>query len=257
MNVVHNPIPLIAIPANVRPPAPELPLTYHGVAENFLRPLYEYLGFQPLIVPATPTRDFSHLLDMCDGVLLTGAVSNIAPEHYGAENEDPDQRFDPARDALTLPFIRAVVDAGIPLLGICRGMQELNVAFGGSLVQRLHMLPNVIEHRGWVKFQTPEERRAHIAHGMKVEAGGLLERILPAMEFMVNSLHGQGVGRVGKGLRIEAKAPDDTVEAISVEGAAFALGVLWHPEWNYDDNPTSLAIFDNFGKAVLEYAASK
>lgn len=243
-------IPLIGIPANVRNVGT---FDYHGVAKQFVAPLIDYLGFQPVIIPDLPTsHDNAPLLDILDGVLLTGSVSNIHPSIYDAEVEG-DQSFDEKRDALSLPLIRACVARGIPLFGICRGMQEINVAFGGSLIQALHMHPKYIEHRGWVKYQTPADMRAHHAHSVTVTPGGLLHKITKAEGFMVNSLHAQGIDKLGDGITIEAVAEDNSVEAISVASAAtFTLGTLWHPEWLYDTTPASVAIFDAFGAAVWQ-----
>lgn len=244
--------PIIGIPANVRNIKPKTEShVYHGVAQSFMAPLLDHLGFQPMIIPASSTPyDNNRLLDILDGVLLTGADYNIHPSRYGAEVEG-EQQFDPARDAVTLPLIRACASRGIPLLGICRGMQEINVAFGGTLVQSLHNKGGYIEHRGWKKFESEADMRRHQAHDVAVVKGGMLHQATKLDHFMVNSLHEQGLGKLGEGVIAEAHADDKSVEAISVPTAkAFMLGVLWHPEWYYADTPASLGIFDAFGAAA-------
>lgn len=250
------PVPLIAIPANVRPFGSVEPFIYQGIGENFMRPLIEMLGFQPVILP-TMGQPLAHdrLLSQFDGVLLTGAIANIHPSVYGQEVQG-EQEFDPQRDAVTLPLVRKAVALGLPLLGICRGMQEINVAHGGSMVQQLHEHGGkYLEHRHWKVGKTPEEMRSHTAHSVAIQPGGLLAGLLGANDIMVNSLHGQGVvpAGVGTGLHIEAIAPDGTVEAVSVKDAkSFALGTLWHPEWFFDTTPASQAIFKAYGAAVIE-----
>lgn len=248
-------VPLIGIPANMRNVGT---FDYHGVAKQFIAPLIDFLGFQPVIIPDLPTsHDNAPLLKMLDGVLLTGSVSNIHPSIYAAEVEG-EQSFDNKRDALSLPLIRACVARGIPLLGICRGMQEINVAFGGTLIQALHNQPGHIEHRGWVKYKTPDEMRAHQAHRVTVTAGGLLHRVTGLDGFGVNSLHEQGLGKLGAGITVEAVAEDNSVEAISVADArAFVLGTLWHPEWLYESTPASQAIFRAFGTAATARNAAR
>ena len=162
---------------------------------------------------------------------------------------EPDTLHDPARDATALPLIRAAIDAGVPVLAICRGMQELNVAYGGTLHQRLHATTGFDDHRE--RPADPLERQYGPAHVVRFAPGGLLQRVARgAQEATVNSLHDQGIAQLGAGLVVEASAPDGLVEAVSVRGAhAFALGVQWHPEWRYAEQPLSRDIFAAFGAA--------
>lgn len=192
-----------------------------------------------------------------DGVLLTGSYSNIEPHHYSGAASEEGTLHDPQRDATTLPLIRAAVGRGVPLLGICRGFQEMNVAFGGSLHQAVHQVDGRMDHRE-PDYEGMEAQYAS-AHRVQLAPGGMLSAILGGVaEIAVNSLHAQGVDRLGKGLVVEARAPDGLVEAFRVEGAAgFAVAVQWHPEWRVSENPQSMALFKAFGDACRAYSAER
>lgn len=198
-----------------------------------------------LAAPADPAP----LLAAASGVLVTGSRSNVHPDEYGGGDEAAAEPFDRARDRTTLPLIRAALREGVPLLAICRGIQELNVALGGTLHAELHELPERDDHRGG--SDTDMDRRFALAHDVEVEPGGVLASILGAGPVTVNSVHRQGLDRLAPGLAVEARAPDGTVEAVSVEGArAFALGVQWHPEyWVRSDGP-SRAVLEAFAAAA-------
>jgi len=172
----------------------------------------------------------------------------VHPRHFGETVHDAALPLDPERDRWTLPLIRCALDLGVPLLGICRGFQEVNVALGGSLHQAVHEQPGHRDHR-----DAPDaalDVAYGPAHPVEVASGGLLARITGRTHFDVNSLHGQGVHRLATGLRVEARAPDGLVEAFSVPASgAFALCVQWHPEWQPDANPVSKALFEAFGAA--------
>jgi putative glutamine amidotransferase len=206
-------------------------------------------GALPLLIPATDTPlEFASLLAAVDGLLFTGAPSNVAPFHYGASLR-PGTALDEARDATTLPLLRAAIGAGMPLLAICRGFQELNVALGGSLHQHVHEIPGRLDHR------EPRDAAPDVeygpAHAIAITQGGLLARLSGLAEAMVNSLHHQGVDRLAPDLTIEARAPDGQIEAVSLPGAkAFLLGVQWHPEWAFAEYPLSRAIFAGFGASL-------
>ncbi|MRV73471.1 gamma-glutamyl-gamma-aminobutyrate hydrolase family protein [Duganella sp. FT92W] len=187
------------------------------------------------------------LLDMADGVMLTGSPSNVHASLYGQDVRDPALPQDRARDATTLPLIRAALQRGLPLLAICRGFQEVNVALGGTLHQAVHDVPGMNDHRE--NKDAPLEQQYAPAHKVALQAGGLLERLLDVRDIMVNSLHGQGIARLAPGLQVEAVAGDGLVEAFSVAGAPFALAVQWHPEWQVADNPVSMRLFTAFGDA--------
>lgn len=208
-------------------------------------------GALPIAVPRAEPDEIEALLDLADGVLLSGSVSNVDPGHYDEAVRDPTLPLDPVRDAWTLPLVRRVVARRMPLLAICRGAQEVNVALGGSLHQAVHEVGPYADHRA------PEKRAVEVqygpAHAVQVQGGGWLERIGFTPEFVVNSVHGQGLNRLAPGLRVEATAPDGLVEAYSVDGAGFALGVQWHPEWQAAGNPVSLRLLQAFGEAVRQY----
>jgi putative glutamine amidotransferase len=198
--------------------------------------------------------DPGDLFDHLDGILLTGGPSNVAPHHYGGAPSRPETVLDPQRDATTLPLIRAAVERAMPLLAICRGFQELNVAFGGSLHQHLHEVPGRIDHRRDRAATFPEQYAPR--HPVALTPGGELAGLSGALEIEVNSLHAQGIDRIGEGLVVEAVAPDGTIEAARVEGAAaFAIGVQWHPEWRVLEKPDYAALFAAFGEATRERAA--
>jgi putative glutamine amidotransferase len=209
-------------------------------------------GALPLVVPAAPADELDALLDLADGVLLTGSPSNVHPSHYGEEVYDQSLPLDPVRDDWTLPLIPKALARGLPLFAICRGFQEANVALGGSLYQAVQVVPGRQDHRS-DPTQSAEVQYA-ASHRVTVQPGGVLARLLGVAEFSVNSLHGQGVNRLADGLRIEATAPDGLVEAFSVAAApGFSLCLQWHPEWHAATNPVSLQLLQAFGAACQDY----
>jgi putative glutamine amidotransferase len=210
----------------------------------------------PLIVPAMgAATDFEALLALADGVMLTGSASNLHASLYGEALLDPSLPLDAARDATTLPLIRAAIKRGIPLLAICRGFQEMNVALGGSLHQAVHDVAGMADHREH-KDDTLDQQYAP-SHRVLLDPGGRLKQILDGVdEIMVNSLHGQGINRLAAGLVAEARADDGLVEAYRLEDAkGFTLAVQWHPEWRFSENPDSVKLFRAFGDACRAYKA--
>lgn len=209
-------------------------------------------GALPLIAPPVDPDQLGDLLDGVDGVLLTGSPSNVHPSHFDQAVHDPSLPLDPERDAWTLPLARLALQRGVPLLAICRGTQEVNVALGGSLHQAVQEVPGLNDHRD--DDSGTVDRQYAPAHRVDVLAGGLLAEITGLTEFDVNSLHGQGVDRLAPGLRVEAVAPDGLVEAFSLPTApAFNLCVQWHPEWQAATNPVSMQILQAFGAAARNY----
>ena len=231
------------------------PHPFHMAGEKYILAALQGAGGLPLLIPALGAHLSSDaLLEQLDGLLLTGSPSNVEPHHYSGPASAPGTEHDPGRDAITLPLIRGAVERGIPLLGICRGFQEMNVAFGGSLHQRLHEVGSFIEHRE--DTSQPLEVQYGPAHEVRIEPGGLLDRATGCSSAQVNSLHTQGVDRLAPGLQPEAVAPDGLIEAFSVSSAStFALGVQWHPEWKVMENPFYLRIFKAIGDACRVRAA--
>ncbi len=236
--------PVVLLPADVKRIGEHV---FHVAGQKYISAVKDAAGGTPLVMPAIE-HDIDALLAIADGILLTGSVSNVHPSHFSETVYDETLPLDPARDALTLKLIRAAVKAEVPILAICRGFQEMNVAFGGSLHQAVHHVPGMMDHR--------EDKNASLdvqygpAHSVQLVASGMLARITQLTEMTVNSVHGQGVNQLGAGLVADALAPDGLVEALYVKDAAsFALGVQWHPEWKVLDNPAYLAIFKAFGAA--------
>jgi putative glutamine amidotransferase len=189
------------------------------------------------------------LLDRLDGVLFNGSPSNVAPMRYGADFDATPDFHDPERDATTLPLIRAALERGLPILCICRGMQELNVALGGTLYQEVHKIPGRMDHRAG---EGTREELFRIKHNVALT--GELARITGAAEIAVNSLHGQGIDQLAEGLAVEATAPDGTIEAVRVTGAKnFAIAVQWHPEWEVTHFEDRKRLFTAFGEACAAY----
>ena len=236
--------PVVLVPACHRTLGEHL---FHVAGAKYVEAV-RLAGGQPLIVPWAAPDELEALLASADGVLLTGSASNVHPRHFDEAVHDASLPLDDERDAWTLPLIPRALALGVPLLAICRGFQEMNVALGGSLHQAVHEVDGLADHRG--SGATAAERYGP-AHEVVVEAGGLLARCFGAGALLrVNSVHGQGVGRLAPGLRIEARAPDGLPEAFTVDGsAAFALGVQWHPEWQAASNPVSIRLLQAFGAA--------
>jgi putative glutamine amidotransferase len=222
------------------------------VGEKYLTAVLDAAGAIPLIVPAIGRElALDGLLEVLDGLLFMGSPSNVEPRRYRGEPSDEGTLHDPHRDETTLPLIPKAVDAGVPVLGICRGFQEMNVAFGGTLWQKLHEVPGHIDHRE--DNEKPLEDQYGPAHEVLLEPQGMLRRLAGTDRVRVNSLHGQGVRELGPGLLVEARAPDGVIEAFRVERAPrFALALQWHPEWHLQDNPLSRALFQEFGAACRE-----
>lgn len=223
---------------------------FHCVGEKYIRAVAEGAGGVPVLIPSLgEALGLRELLRDFDGILLTGSASNVEPHRYRGPASDPGTLHDADRDATTLPMIPHVIEAGLPLLAICRGFQEMNVAFGGTLWQKLHEVAGYKDHRE--DLQAPLDDQYGPAHEVELTRGGLLHRLAGRDRLTVNSLHSQGVQTLGRGLEVEARAPDGVVEAFSVANApSFAAAVQWHPEWKFEQNPFSCALFAAFGEAA-------
>jgi putative glutamine amidotransferase len=241
--------PVIGLPADRRMIGAH---PFHAVGEKYLRAVAEAAGCVPLLVPALGDLvSVDEVLDIVDGLVFTGSPSNVEPTHYSGTPSLPGTLHDAARDATTLPLIPVAVSRGIPVLGICRGFQEMNVAFGGTLHQRLHEVPGFLDHRD--DESQPLEIQYGPAHDVVLEQGGLLRGLAGTDRIRVNSLHGQGVDRLSDRLAVEARAPAGVIEAFRVKSAPrFAVAVQWHPEWQAMSNDFSRALFAAFGAASRE-----
>jgi len=240
--------PVIGVPADRRLLGAHQQ-AYHLAGEKYLTAVLDAADAIALIVPAIGRElQLEGLLDTLDGLLFTGSPSNVEPHRYRGEPSAAGTLHDPHRDETTLPLIPRAVAAGVPVLGICRGFQEMNVAFGGTLWQKLHEVPGHFDHRE--DNEQALEAQYGPAHEVILEPDGLLRRLAGTERVRVNSLHGQGVRELGPGLAVEARAPDGVIEAFRVKQAPrFALALQWHPEWRVMDNPLSLALFRAFGEA--------
>jgi len=246
--------PLIGIPADRRLFGKH---PFHMVGEKYIEAVARGAHALPVLVPALGDHlDAEALIERFDGLLFTGSPSNVEPHHYGGPASEPGTLHDPDRDATTLPLIPRAIEAGLPVLAICRGFQEMNVAFGGTLWQRVHEVPGHFDHRE--DESSPLEAQYGPAHDVVLEPDGMLARIAGMTQLRVNSLHWQGVDRLGAGLAVEARAPDGLIEAFRVDNAVgFALGLQWHPEWQFEVNPFSSALFASFGTACSRRASSR
>jgi putative glutamine amidotransferase len=247
-------LPLVAVTTDVKETGGHPSFT---VTRKYVDPVLEISQCLPLLLPsvgaALPTQA---LLDTVDGLLFTGAPSNVQPHLYGHLLNDPQSLQDSARDATTLPLISAAIARGLPILAICRGFQEINVALGGTLHQAVHNVPGMQDHRE--DKNAPIAQQYAPAHRVDAVAGGLLARIVGQTDWQVNSVHGQGIAQLAASLTPLAHAPDGLIEAYTHRSAhSFLLAVQWHPEWQAARNPVSTAIFKAFGLACEAYAIKR
>jgi putative glutamine amidotransferase len=250
---MHMRKPIIGIPADRRLLNSHW---FHCVGEKYIYAVVQAAEAVPVLVPALGDRYLREWLAAFDGILFTGSPSNVEPQRYLGPQAAPGTWHDPERDATTLPMINGAVDAGLPILGICRGFQEINVALGGSLTQKLQDIPGNLDHRE--DKDLPMEEQYEPTHEISLVEGGLLHKIAGSRTMKVNSLHSQGVERLAPRLVAEATAPDGVIEAFRIDGAkAFALAVQWHPEWKVMENPFSRALFAAFGRAGREHASRR
>ncbi len=247
--------PIIGVPCDIKTVQHQ---PFHAVGDKYIQALHHSVG-DVVLLPAFADQDaIERLLPILDGICLTGSLSNVEPHHYQGISSREGTLHDPSRDGTTLPLIQKVLDMGMPLLGICRGFQEINVAMGGTLHQHVQEIPGMLDHRE----PESEEHDMHVyyadAHPVTATEDSLLLTWLPEASFPVNSLHQQGVERLGEGLIVEAHAPDGLVEAFRVKDAKhFAYAVQWHPEWAYNKKPASIAMYKAFHDACIQYHSTK
>jgi putative glutamine amidotransferase len=243
-------------------------LSHSAVFERYVDTLTSLVDCAPVLIPALDTRDpqaqvaLAHdYASLLDGILLPGASSNVDPAYYGAHGRLPNEEYDSRRDVTVLPLVRTALVEAVPLFGICRGMQEINVALGGSLHRAVHERPGCIDHRSNKEVALTE--RYEQAHALRVVPGGWLDEVLrergiDVAALRVNSLHAQAIDRPGSGVAVEATAPDGTVEALRVRSApALMFGVQWHPEWHAESTPAYEALFQEFGRACARRVQSR
>ena len=222
----------------------------HVVRHGYIQALVDTINALPLIIPALSTAsDLEALAPRIDGVLLTGSPRHVSPVCYGEDQIFNDEELDIDRDRMVLPLISKAITLDIPTLAICRGFQELNIVMGGSLHQLVHEIKGMRDHRSRKDLPMPQ-RYEHQSHAVDSQKGGWFEKLGLPDRFMVNSLHQQGINKLGRGLHVEAIAEDGLIEAVSVPGKKFLLATQWHPEGDYAFNPNDKKIFEAFGEAV-------
>jgi putative glutamine amidotransferase len=248
------PVPIVAVAADVKESDG---YAWHAVIDIYLKAITVGSGAIPVVLPSLGGAiGIDALLDRVDGVLLPGSRSNVHPSRYGEAPHEKAEPYDPRRDAATLPLIVAAIERGVPLFAICRGMQELNVALGGTILAEVHEHEGRHDHRA----PTSDDRDARFAirQPVHIVPGGTLAGIFEAETIQVNSLHRQALGRLADRLIVEATAEDGTVEAVRVSDAtAFALGVQWHPEYWVETDEPSRKLFAAFGTAIRDRLAAR
>ncbi|HUR90433.1 MAG TPA: gamma-glutamyl-gamma-aminobutyrate hydrolase family protein [Ramlibacter sp.] len=242
--------PLVWLPACHRNLDIDDPGGYTVLADRYAQAVCK-LGLQPVLYPMAGAGDVTDLLSLVDGILLTGSPSNVDATRYEATALETDL-LDPRRDALTMALVPSAIATGVPVFGVCRGLQEMNVALGGSLYQRLHTEEGMMDHR------EPEGAALEVQfaerHDVELLPGSAFAEWAGAIKAKVNSLHGQGIKRLGQNLVAEAFAPDGLIEGVRVDGSpAFAFGVQWHPEWHHETNPFYEHTLGAFAQACMEH----
>ena len=242
--------PLVWLPACHRHLDLSDPGGYTVLADRYAAAVCE-LGMQPVLFPMAGAPQVPELIEFVDGVLLTGSPSNVDASHFGASALETDL-LDPRRDALTMALVPQAIRTGTPLFGVCRGLQEMNVALGGSLYQRVHTEQGLMDHR---EPETEDlEQQFAERHDVLLAPGSAFAQWAGGTRAHVNSLHGQGIRKLGQGLVAEAHAPDGLVEGVRVSHApSFAFGVQWHPEWRHAQHPFYARTLEAFAQACREH----
>lgn len=250
---VQTSLPLVLIPSDIKDYWGQ---PFQSIGKKYMDAVRHGACALPLGVPVGNADMLSHYLDIAHGVVFPGSRANVHPSHFGQTVHDTSLPLDADRDSTTLPMLRAVIERGIPLLAICRGIQELNVALGGSLHQAVQELPGKRDHRE-PEGKTLAEQYSP-CHDITLTPGGVMHGLFAQDRIKVNSLHGQGIDRLASGLTVEATCDDGVIEAVSVTGSkGFTLGLQFHPEWDIQNNPLGQTIFNAFGKACAVYAQSR
>lgn len=232
---------------------------FHGVGEKYINAVANGAGVCPILIPAQgPGEDLQvmdesmfvdSLLDKLDGLFFPGSPSNVSPGLYGEQQSLTPEDHDLQRDAMTMSLIKAAIKRKMPILAVCRGMQEVNVALGGTLHQRVHEVDGLDDHRE--NKTLSREGQYGPSHPVNLVNRGQLASLTDEPSIMVNSLHGQGIKQLAEGLVVEALAPDGLVEAFSLDDSEqYLVAVQWHPEWQFKENVFSTALFQSFGDVV-------
>ena len=224
----------------------------HGTGAKNIDAVERFAGCVPVMLPALGERlDVESFVQRIDGLVLTGGRANVEPRHYDGPPFPDDEPIDPERDATALAMVRTCVAAQVPVFGICRGIQEMNVALGGSLHYRLHLLEDKDDHRMPRRDDVTVEEIFRLRHPVRLARGGLFERLAGASEVMVNSLHGQGIDELADTLEVEAVTPDGVIEGVRLkDDRTFTVGVQWHAEWKPEEHDLSRKLFEEFGRAA-------
>ena len=231
-------------------------LPQHGSGDRYIRAVFEGAGGLPVIIPALGgDYDVAGVAERLDGLFLTGGRANVEPHHYGGPPFPDDEIRDPSRDNTVLPLIRECVSRGIPIFGSCRGIQEINVALGGTLHYRTHLVDGYTDHR--MRRDGDIEYKMGPRHTVVLAEDGLFHRLAGTRDVVVNSLHGQSIDKLAPGLEIECVALDGVIEGIRhTSSPALCVGVQWHVEWRYDLHPLGRELWRLFGEACREHAQS-
>ena len=233
----------------------------HSVGQRYVNAVMKFSDVIPTLIPTCLSkRDLKDFIVNIDGVLLTGGRANIEPHHFGGDKFPEDEIIDPARDHTVLNLIKECTKLSMPIFGICRGIQEINVAYGGTLIYRVHECNGKKDHRMPQNDDAPVEEIFKPRHLINFPRNSLLESFTGQSQVVVNSLHGQGIDRLGDGLTVEALSEDGLVEALSIHGyETFGIGIQWHAEFHPEraENYINKVLLQKFGMSCREFQSNK
>ena len=231
----------------------------HSTGLRYVNAVAKFANGIPILIPSyIKDEDLGQLLKKLDGLVLTGGRANVEPHHFGGDPFPPDEPIDVGRDEIVLKLIPKCVNLGVPIFGICRGIQEMNVAYGGTLHYRVHLIPDKNDHRMPRGDDVTVKEIFTLRHRIDFTKNGFFSRLINKDSCMVNSLHGQAIDSLAQNLKIEALSDDGVIEAISIpEHPSFAVGVQWHAEYEPENNELNRCLFKEFGLACSEYVKKK
>ena len=250
--------PMIGVPCSLMDMAAGR-MKVHGAAERYIQVLADLCDCTPIQIPALGHKlNFDDLAARLDGLMLTGGRANMEPHNFGGAPFPPDEPIDPERDATVIGMIRACVAAEVPIFGSCRGIQEMNVALGGTLHYRVHMLDGKLDHRMPRGQNIAHEEVFKLRHGIEMAEGSLFAEMAGTTEVMVNSLHSQAIDRLATDLVVEAVSTDGIIEGVRLKNhTTFTVGVQWHAEHDPDEHQLSRRIYEQFAAAAQQRAQSR